>query len=164
MLHINTKHKLYPKSLKQITDPPNKLFIEGDIERLIDKPMLAVVGSRKASPYGREVTENIVKKVASRGVVIVSGLALGIDSIAHSAALVVGRQTIAMLPCGLDEIYPRSHSSLAKEIIKKGGVILSEYTPKTPAFKTNFIARNRIIAGLSQAVLIAEAAQRSGSL
>lgn len=164
MQKINSKNTLFPNKLKQIYQPPKELFVMGEIKDLFNKPTLAVVGSRKASPYGRLVTEKLVKAVASRGVAIVSGLAIGIDSIAHQAAIDSGGQTIAVLPCGLDEVYPRSHLSLAKSIIKSGGLVISEYPPHTQAFKQHFIARNRLIAGLSDAILLTEAAIKSGSL
>lgn len=127
--------------------------------------MLAVVGSRSLSPYGRAVTESLVRAVAARGVVIVSGLALGIDSVAHQAALDAGGTTIAVLPSGLETIYPSSHQNLARQIVAQGGALVTEYPPKSSiGFKSNFIARNRLIAGLSQAVLVTEAAAKSGSL
>lgn len=127
--------------------------------------MLAVVGSRKVSTYGRTVTEQLVRAVAARGIVIVSGLALGLDAIAHQAAIDAGGRTIAVLPCGLDSIYPRSHCQLAQAIIKQGGALISEHPPHSAiAFKGNFVARNRLVSGLAQATLITEAAEKSGSL
>lgn len=164
MLHISSNNKQFPEALKHISGPPREIFIEGNWANLIDKPKVAIVGSRKASPYGRIVTERLVQALSAYGVVIVSGLALGIDSIAHQAALDANGLTIAVLPSGTDNVYPASHRDLAKRIINGGGALLSEYPPKTESFKTNFIARNRLIAGLSQAVLITEAAERSGSL
>jgi DNA processing protein len=166
MLHITSGNKHFPPQLLQIPQPPHELFIESnDWAELVDKPMLAVVGSRSLSPYGRAVTENLVRSVAARGVIIVSGLALGIDSVAHQAALDAGGTTIAVLPSGLDTIYPSTHRNLAKQIVAQGGALVTEYPPKVIAgFKGNFIARNRLIAGLSQAVLVTEAAAKSGSL
>lgn len=164
MHRFTSNNPLFPSSLRQIASPPRELFIEGDWVSLINKPMLAVVGSRKASPYGRAVTENIVRVLAAYGVVVVSGLALGIDSIAHQTALDAGGLTIAILPSGLDNIYPPSHHQLAKNIIKQGGALITEYPPHTISYKNNFVARNRLIAGLAQAILVTEAAERSGSL
>jgi DNA processing protein len=116
------------------------------------------------SPYGRSVTEKLARDLAGQGVVIVSGLALGVDSIAHQAALDAGGLTIAVLPSSVNEIYPASHHNLAGNILEKGGALISEYSDGTPAFKTNFIARNRIIAGLSNVLIVTEAALKSGSL
>jgi DNA processing protein len=164
MQHLSSTNKQFPESLKTIGTPPKELYIEGNLEPLLKRPRLAVIGSRKATPYGRAVTEQLVRGIAARGVVIVSGLAIGVDSIAHQATLEVHGQTIAVLPSGLDSIYPSSHYSLAKRIVKQNGVLVTEYPPKTTAFSSNFIARNRLIAGLSAAVLITEAAEKSGSL
>jgi DNA processing protein len=166
MLNINQNNPLYPKNLTDLHSPPKQLFIEStNWANLINSPMLAVVGTRRPSSYGSAVTSKIVQEVASRGVVIVSGLALGTDSIAHKACLAVQRRTIAVLPAGLNHIYPRNHQQLAKEIINSGGALVSEYQPNdTIAAKSHFIERNRIIAGLSQAILVPEAALKSGSL
>jgi DNA processing protein len=166
MLHITSHNKEFPPQLLQIPGPPHELFIEAtNWPNLLQKPMLAVVGSRRLSPYGRAVTESLVREVAARGVVIVSGLALGIDSVAHQAALDAGGTTIAVLPSGLDTIYPSAHRNLAKQIVEQGGALITEYPPKvTAGFKGNFIARNRLVAGMSKAVLVTEAAIRSGSL
>lgn len=164
MNKFSLNNKNYPEKLKQLSDPPNHLYCEGRLAQLIGKPALAVVGSRKASHYGQSVTDKLVKELASHGIVIVSGLAFGIDSIAHKAALSVGGYTIAVLPCGLDNIYPRTHIQLAKDIISKKGCLISEYPPKSNIFKHNFVARNRIVAALCDAILITEAAARSGSL
>jgi DNA processing protein len=165
MLHITNKKPLFPISLTNISHPPRELFIEGDWQNLLGKPKVAVVGSRKASsPYGRAVTDQLVRALTAYGVVIVGGLALGIDSIAHISAIESGGLTIAVLPSGLDKIAPASHRNLAAEIVKKGGALITEYPPRTDCYKGNFIARNRIIAGLSDVVLITEAADRSGSL
>lgn len=159
---INSKE--YPEILKNIPDPPKILYVTGDLNGLLEMPRLAVVGSRKVSAYGRAMTEQLIRAVASKGVLIISGLALGVDSIAHEAALGVGGKTIAVLPCGLDKIYPSSHYQLAKDILKHGGALVSEYEESTPALREHFIARNRIVSGLSDGVLITEAAIKSGTL
>lgn len=153
-----------PERLKQIAGPPKELFAIGNTNLLSDTTLLAVVGSRKVSPYGRSVTTQLVTNAAGRGIVIVSGLALGVDSIAHQAALEAGGKTIAILPCGLDRIYPSSHTQLARNIVRSGGLLLSEYPEGTTPYKTNFVARNRLIAGVAEALLVTEAAQKSGSL
>lgn len=153
------------KTLTCLSDTPSKLDLLGaDIDQLLELPRIAIVGSRKVTPYGKAVTEKITNHLASRGVVIVSGLALGIDSIAHQTTLNVKGKTIAVLPAGLDEIYPRSHTNLAKDIIKNGGTLVSEYPHGTPPMQFRFLERNRLIAALADAVIITEAAARSGSL
>lgn len=154
----------YPRRLAALPQPPKQLFYVGGLLGLLDRPTLAVVGSRKSSPYGRTVTTEVVREVSKNGVVIISGLAFGIDSIAHQAALDAGGATIAVLPGGLGNVYPAAHRQLAKQIIDKGGALISEYEPGHLPMKHDFIARNRIIAGLSNGVLITEAADRSGSL
>ncbi|MDB5164017.1 MAG: hypothetical protein JWS12_635 [Candidatus Saccharibacteria bacterium] len=154
----------YSEALRQAMPLPERLYYEGDLPALLEKRRLAVVGSRKASAYGKQVTTELVREVAVKGVVIISGLAFGLDSIAHRAALEAGGFTIAVLPAGLDTIYPTGHTALARQIIKQGGALVSEYPEHTTARKHHFIARNRIISALSEAVLIPEAASKSGSL
>jgi len=127
-------------------------------------PAVAIVGSRKPTTYGIEVTTKIAGDLAQRGVVIISGMALGIDSVAHRAALEVGGITIAIQGNGLMELYPRSNRRLGEEIVKKGGAIISEYEPDTPPMKHRFLERNRLVSALSDAVLVTEAAARSGTL
>ncbi len=155
----------YPDVLRTIPSAPKELYFVGTppVEWL-GRPRLAVVGSRKASPYGREVTKRLAGELAEQGIVIISGLALGVDSIAHQAALDSQGLTAAVLPTSLDTIYPASHVGLAKRIIDSGGTLISEYPPASIAFKQNFIARNRIVSGLANGLLITEAAAASGSL
>lgn len=160
---ITLKDKKYPRLLKEIADPPGILYVKGNIDVLSDFS-LAIVGSRKYSSYGRQVTEDLTYKLASRGVVIVSGLALGIDGIAHQACLEASGRTIAVLANGLDQVYPVTHHALAKRIIDQGGALISEFPIGTPALKFNFPVRNRIIAGLSSGVIVVEGALKSGSL
>lgn len=161
---ISLNNKGFPKVLKDIPQPPKQLYVLGDIEPMLLRPRLGVVGSRKATPYGREVTQRLAGEAAGKGIVIVSGLALGVDSIAHQAALDAGGLTIAVLPCGLDAIYPSSHYHLAKQIVANGGALISEYPEGMPALRNNFIERNRIISGMSDALLITEAAEKSGTM
>ncbi len=163
------KHKLtgskIPSCLQAIHSTPKQLFVLGkNFDELLSQPCVAIVGSRKVTPYGRTVTHQIASELSARGVVIVSGLALGVDSIAHAATVESGGKTIAVLPCGLDNIYPRSHTQLAKQIIEQGGALVSEYPEGTEPFPANFVARNRLIAGLGQVLVITEAAVKSGSL
>lgn len=127
-------------------------------------PSVAIVGTRKPTIYGKEVTHQLAYELARRGVVIVSGLALGVDGLAHRAALEAGGITIAVLANGLPDIYPAAHASLAADIIKHGGAIISEYEPETQAWPNQFLERNRIVSGLADAVIITEAASKSGTL
>lgn len=154
----------YPETLREIASAPKELYILGNLSLLLNKPRIAVVGSRKVTVYGRQVTQQLAGEAARRGIVIVSGLALGVDGLAHQAALENGGKTIAVLPSGLDKIYPATHHQLAKRILEKGGVLITEYPSGTEPFKTNFIARNRIVSGISDGVLITEAAEKSGTL
>ncbi len=150
----------YPADLKSIHDPPALLYVRGTLPAI---DSLAVVGSRLASPSGIELTARICFEIAENGIVIVSGLARGIDSAAHQAALDAGGLTIAVLGCGIDRIYPSEHHRLFHQIAETGAVI-SEYPPGTPPLPGHFPGRNRIISGLSKGVLIVEAARKSGSL
>jgi len=155
--------KDYPFLLKEIPDPPAVLYYKGVLPSKEDV-LLAIVGSRACSAYGRQVTEDIVFQLAKLGIVVVSGLALGIDGLAHKAALRAGGKTLAVLACGLDSVYPPSHRQMAEEIQQKGGAIISENPPGTPPLPFFFPLRNRIISGLSRATLVIEAAARSGAL
>lgn len=161
---IQTGDPSFPDRLRSIPAAPTHIHTLGNLENALSRPTLAVVGSRKVSAYGRAVTLQLARAAAERGITIISGLALGIDSIAHQGALEGRGTTIAVLPCGLDRIYPASHRGLATTILRKNGVLVSEYPFNTAPYKTNFLARNRIIAGLADAVLITEAAERSGSI
>jgi len=151
----------YPAYLREIFDPPGVLYCTGDLEAL-QGSAVAIVGTRRPSPYGRAVAEKLAEDLASRGVVVVSGLALGIDSIAHWGALKGGR-TVAVLGSGLDNIYPRQNRKLFQKIAEKGAVV-SEFPLDAPPFAAHFPRRNRIISGLARAVIVVEAAAKSGSL
>lgn len=153
----------FPELLRNIPDSPACLFVRGQPLSANDIS-IAVVGSRKATPYGRQMATEIVGGLAASGITAVSGLAFGIDAIAHQAALDVGGKTVAVLANGLDDVFPTSHRALANEIVAKGGTIVSEFPPGTPALKHHFPIRNRIIAGLSRGTFVVEAAQESGSL
>lgn len=156
----------YPALLAQIPDPPKTLYYLGTPpeELLKGQTVVAIVGSRKISSYGRAVTEKLSGALASKGVIIASGLALGVDGQAHEAALAAGGKAIAVLAGGLDNITPAAHTNLAKRILETGGTIISEYPEGTEPLRPYFVARNRIISGLSHATLITEAAEKSGSL
>jgi DNA processing protein len=155
----------WPSLLKEINDPPKKLFIRGDLPSNEYK-WLSVVGSRKFSPYGKDACETILEGLRGEEVVIVSGLALGMDSIAHRKALEIGLKTVAVPGSGLEDkvLYPSSHRNLAKKIIEAGGCLLSEFEPSFQATPYSFPQRNRIMAGLSGATLVIEAGAKSGTL
>jgi DNA processing protein len=155
----------FPDSLFEIPQPPKKLFLAGELPP-DGSILLAVVGSRKHTSYGADACEKIIEGLAGYPIVIVSGLALGIDALAHKSALCAGLKTLAVPGSGIHPkvIYPRTNLSLAEEIVEKGGALLSEYEPEFHATTWSFPARNRIMAGLSRAVLVIEADERSGTL
>lgn len=163
IFQINLSDYAYLRDLPHMPDPPKKLFIRGKLPAKRVKTV-AIVGTRKPSAYGREIATKIASECAKNGIVVVSGLALGIDSIAHRAAIDSGGKTIAVLANGVDKIYPRSHEDLGQKILQTNGAILSEYPNNTPARPWQFLARNRIVSGLADAVVIIEAASRSGTL
>ncbi|MBR6965069.1 DNA-processing protein DprA [Candidatus Saccharibacteria bacterium] len=158
--------------LDAIAVKPKMLYFRGKIpenmvvDGLPERPKcVAIVGTRHYTKYGEEVAYKLAFELARHGIIVISGLAYGIDSIAHRAALDAGGLTIAILGTPIDQIYPRAHEGLAREIIDRDGMILSEYAPGEKVYpKTSFLARNRLIAGLSNAVVVVEAAERSGSL
>ncbi|HSW98977.1 MAG TPA: DNA-processing protein DprA [Candidatus Saccharimonadales bacterium] len=154
-----------PNKLRNIPDPPSQLFVKGySVNELLERPCVAVVGSRKVSAYGKAVTAALAGDLARAGVLIISGLALGVDSIAHIAALDAGGLTLAVLPSPVEQIYPAAHEQLAKRIIAQGGALVSEYPAGAPVYRLNFVERNRIASGLCDALLITEAAEKSGTL
>ena len=158
--------------LDAIAVKPKMLYFRGKMPKnmvsndLTERPKcVAIVGTRHCTKYGEEIAYKMAFELARRGAVVISGLAYGIDSIAHQAALDAGGVTVAVFGTPIDQIYPRAHEGLAREIIEKNGLILSEYAPGEKIYpKTSFLARNRLIAGLSDAVVVVEAAERSGSL
>lgn len=160
---ITRLHEEYPESLTQIYDPPVVLYVKGDAD-LNRERAIAVVGSRRCTWDGKKAAREFSKTMAENGVSIVSGLARGIDTCAHQGCLEGGGRTIAVLGCGADQVYPPENRDLYQKILDSGGTILSEYLPGTPPLAGNFPARNRIISGLSQGVLLVEAAQRSGAM
>ncbi len=152
----------YPINLRKIPHPPPVLYIRGQLEDR-DELAVAVVGTRRASPYGREVARELGTELARHGVTVVSGMALGVDAIAHQAALEAGGRTIAVLGSGIDQIYPARNRRLALQITEQGA-LMSEYPLGTKPEASNFPPRNRIISGLSLAVIVVEAGKRSGAL
>ncbi len=159
---LTYRDKEYPRLLSEIYSPPPIIYFKGNLSS--DDFTLAIVGTRKPQDYGKQVAFDIALNLAQNGVTIVSGLALGIDTIAHEAVLKVSGKTIAVLGCGLDYIYPTSNRRLADEIIQKNGALVSEFPQGTPPLHYNFPQRNRIISGLSLGVLIVEAPEESGAL
>ena len=152
--------------LKQLHQPVKDLYyVGGNLLELLSKPKVAIIGSRKPTAYGISITKRLTRELSQAGIVIVSGLALGIDSIAHQAALDAGGSTIAILPSPVTNIYPKRHQALAQRIIKQGSMLCSEYRDGSGwPQKHQFIARNRIIAALADIVVITEATEKSGSL
>ncbi len=158
---IALKNSEYPPLLTEIQNPPSRIFFLGAIPK---NPCVAIVGTRKATSEGKRSARMLAATLAQRGFCIVSGLALGIDEAAHEGALSVEGKTIAVLANGLDTIYPRQHEHLAKKILVGKGAIVSEYTIGTPALPHQFLERNRIVSGISIAVIVVEAPLRSGSI
>jgi len=152
----------YPGQLKNIYDPPPVLFLRGRADYLSDISV-ALVGSRRATPYGLSVTENLARSLADAGVVVVSGLARGIDAAAHRGTLDAGGKTIAVLGCGVDVVYPRENGRLMDSIVQNG-LVISEFPPGTGPEAWHFPVRNRVISGLCKVVVVVEAADRSGAL
>jgi DNA processing protein len=152
----------YPPHLKEIDQPPPVLYVRGEIT-MEDHWSVAIVGTRQVTAYGRQVSEDLASTLAANGVTVVSGLARGVDALAHSAALRAGGRTLAVLGSGVDKIYPSEHRSMAEKIIAQGALI-SDYAPGTPPESTNFPPRNRIISGLSMATVVVEAGETSGAL
>ncbi|MDD2741779.1 MAG: DNA-processing protein DprA [Rhodocyclaceae bacterium] len=152
----------YPQLLLEIADPPNVLYIRGN-PALLQKPGLAMVGSRNATPQGLQTAENFARTLSAKGLTIVSGLALGIDAAAHRGALSAGGGTVAVIGTGADRLYPARNKDLALQIVEHGAIV-SEFPLGTPVLAANFPRRNRIISGLSRGVLVVEAATESGSL
>ena len=160
---ISIENEKYPESLRQIYDSPKCLYVMGNVD-ILNAPSIAIVGCREATEYGKKAATYFAYNLAKQNVNIISGLAKGIDSYAHIGALQANGKTIAVIGSGLDIIYPKQNEQLAKEIIAKGGAIISEYPLGTRPEKEHFPARNRIISGLSNGVLVVEAKEKSGSL
>jgi len=153
----------YPPLLTELHDPPSRLHLRGRSSELLARPSVAIVGARSCSPYGAQVARELAQSLAAAGLVVVSGLARGVDAEAHRGALAAGGLTIAVLGCGIDRDYPRAHAELARRIAESG-LVVSEYPPGIEPSPWRFPARNRIIAGLAQATVVVEARERSGAL
>lgn len=154
----------YPEALRAINDPPERLFFKGVWDSSLFNNCLAVVGSRRMTRYGAQITDLLISQLAAAGISIVSGFMYGIDARAHQAAVAGGGRTIAVMPCGIERIYPQYQERLYHEIIENNGLIISEYAGDYPPLLWTFPKRNRIIAGLSRAVMVVEAGPKSGAL
>ncbi len=153
----------FPALLREIYWPPFGIYLKGETG-ILKKPGIGIVGTRKATDDGVELAHHFGMELARAGMPIVSGLAFGIDAAAHKGCLAAGGLTVAVLACGLDEIYPRTNERLAAEILSAGGVLISEYPPDTSPLPHRFIERNRLVSGLSLGVVVVEAPEKSGSL
>lgn len=160
---VNICDKEYPDKLKNIYDPPVTLFVKGDT-KILNSNSIAIIGCRDCTKYGESISINFAYELAKNNISIISGMARGIDSRAHIGALKAKGKTIAVLGNGLDRIYPKENLMLYNEIVANGGAVLTEYIIGTDAAKMNFPARNRIISGLSDGILVVEAKERSGTL
>lgn len=154
----------YPALLREIDDPPPVLYVKGDWQACFEQPGVGVIGSRMCSTYGENASEMLSRDLASRGVTVVSGLARGIDTAAHRGAIRGQGRTVGVMGTGIDTVYPKENTNLAREILSSGGCLVTQFPLGTPPLKDNFPYRNRIISGLSLGVLIVEASERSGSL
>jgi DNA processing protein len=165
MRRLRRREHLYPALLAEIHDPPSVLWLRGDADPgLLSRPAVAIVGARACSSYGRAVARSLARDVAAAGVVVVSGLARGVDAEAHRGALDADAPTVAVLGCGVDRDYPAAHAELAKRLLGAEGLVVSEYEPGVEPAPWRFPARNRIIAGLCAATVVVEARERSGAL
>lgn len=161
---LSLKNKSYPPLLAKIKKPPQKLYYQGNLDKSIFNNCLAVVGTRKMTDYGEEMVERLVGPAAQAGITIVSGFMYGVDAVAHKVCLENRGRTIAVLGCGIDLVRPVMHKDMHKKILESNGLIVSELEGEHPPFRWTFVRRNRIISGLSKAVLIIEAGEKSGAL
>ena len=155
---------VYPALLRETYDPPVVLYLKGAWSECLERPCVAMVGSRRCSTYGQNAALMLSRELAQRGVTIISGLARGIDAAAHRGALEAGGRTVAVMGTGLDQVYPRDHKKLTEQILKHNGALVTQFPLGTPPVSENFPYRNRVISGLSLGVVVVEAAENSGSL
>ncbi len=159
---INIADSEYPAKLRAIKSPPRNLYVMGNID-LLHEDSISVVGTRHITDYGKRYGKMICKDIAARGIPIVSGMAVGSDTLAHEIALEYTGKTIAVLPSGFKNIFPKQNKKLFNEIVKKGGLVISEYEANTPPKSERFLERNRIVAGLGVGLFVIEALFRSGT-
>jgi DNA processing protein len=155
---------VYPSLLRETYDPPVVLYVKGAWSECLERPCVAIVGSRRCSTYGQNAALMLSRELAQRGITIISGLARGIDAAAHRGALEAGGRTVGVMGTGLDQIYPRDHRKLADEILNSRGSLVTQFPLGTPPVSENFPYRNRVISGLSLGTVVVEAAENSGSL
>lgn len=160
---ISIQDKEYPQILKKIYDPPVSLYIIGNKE-ILNSDSVAIIGCRDCTQYGKQIARELAYNIANQKINIVSGLAKGIDAIAHKGCILAGGKTIAVLGNGLDKIYPKENIALAQQILKTGGAIISEYPLGEKPQKQNFPERNRIVSGMSKGIIVVEAKEKSGTL
>ena len=153
---------IYPEKLRELKNPPSRLYTCGNI-KLLNKKGISIVGSRSNTQYGEKMCIEFTKNLTEYNLIIISGLAIGIDSIAHKTCLKYSGKTLAVLPCGLNNIYPKQNIELAKKIIKDGGLLITEYDDNIEADSKKFLERNRIVAGLGMGTLVVEGGYRSGT-
>ena len=159
---ITIKDKEYPELLKKIKNPPKQLYFEGNIE-LLKNNIISIIGSRACSTNGIKLTEKFARELVYQGITIGSGMAIGIDTIAHKTTLLEKGKTIAVLANGLKHIFPKENKELYKQIIQNGGLVITEYPPEEKAKSANFLERNRIVSGIALGILVIESAYRSGT-
>ena len=156
--------KEYPQRLKNITDPPTVLYYKGDISCFNRMNAVAIIGTREPTEYGIKIARNLGSSFGKRNYIVVSGLALGCDSFGHEGCLDEGGKTFAVMPCGLDEVYPAKNKSLANKILEKGGGLISEYPINTRVYKSSFVERDRLQSGLCDGVVVVETGETGGTL
>lgn len=159
---ITIEDNRYPDTLRKIKNPPRKLYAEGNVA-LLKSNIISMIGSRACSENGKKLAEQFAKELVYQGLTIASGMAIGIDTIAHQTTLQEGGKTIAVLGCGLGQLFPKENEELYQQIIQKSGLVITEYAPNVKACSQHFLARNRIVSGLSLGILVIEAAHRSGT-
>ena len=162
IIELNIGDKLYPSQLVVLDNPPKKLYAMGNLN-LLKEDLFSVVGTRNITEYGLKHGEKICRELVLRSIPLVSGMAIGTDTLVHKTCLKYGGKTIAVLPCGFDNIYPSRNKNLFQEIIAENGLALTEYEKEVKAEYNNFLARNRIVAALGIGTLIIEASHRSGT-
>lgn len=162
MIKITIENNVYPQKLKEITNPPKQLYLEGNVQ-LLNENSIAIIGSRNCSENGKQLTRKFAYELSKQGLIIISGMAKGIDTIAHEETINAKGKTIAVLGSGFNNIFPKENSKLYKKILENEGLIISEYAPEVQVQSKQFLERNRIVSGLSIGILVIEAGYRSGT-
>lgn len=161
-MKVKIEDAKYPKELRKIENPPKQLYLKGNIE-LLDTFGIAIIGSRKCTKYGEKMAKKFSSELSLYGITIISGMAEGIDSFSHIGSIETTGNTIAVLPCGFNNIYPRKNINLYEKILKNGGLVLTEYEENVGASSEKFLERNRIVSGLAKGTLVVEGGYRSGT-